>query len=73
MKEAKNHVSDAITLSCNAMVEMNVHRRYLLSPFVQKRLQQLCLALTPIEKKIPFPLDVTKRMKEIADASKINK
>lgn len=49
------------------MVEINVRRRYLLSPFVQKRLQQLCLALTPIEEKIPFPLDVTKRTKEIAD------
>ena len=53
-KEAKNHVSDVITLSCNAMFETNVRRRYLLCPFVHKQFQQLCLASIPIKEKTLF-------------------
>jgi hypothetical protein len=52
---------------------MNVRRRYILKPYVQKRFQQLCSAATPIEEKTLFPNDITRRMKEINDASKINK
>lgn len=73
MKKAKKCVSDAITLACNAMYELNVRRRFILRPFVHKRFQQLCAATTPIEEKTLFPSDITKRMKEISDASKINK
>jgi hypothetical protein len=73
MKQAKKDVSDAITLACNAMYEVNARRRYILRPYVHKKFQQLCSAATPIEEKTLFPSNVTKRMKEIADASKINK
>lgn len=40
--------------------------------YVHKKLQQLCSASTPIEEKTLFQSDVTKCMKEITDASKIN-
>lgn len=73
MKQAKKYVSDAITLACNAMYETNVKRRYILRSYVHKKFQQLCSASTPIEEKSLFPSDVTKRMKEITDVSKINK
>lgn len=73
MKQRKKYVSDAITLACNAMYETNVKRRYILRSYVHKKFQQLCSASTPIEEKSLFPSDVTKRMKEITDASKINK
>ena len=33
----------------------------------------LCAATTTIEEKTLFPSDITKRMKEITDASKINR
>lgn len=59
MKQAKKDVSDAITLACNAMYETNVRRRYILRPYVHKKLQ-LCSASTPIEEKTLFPSDVTK-------------
>lgn len=65
-------MSDAITLACNAMYVTNVRRRYILRPYVHKTFQQLCSASTPIEEKTLFPSEVTKRMKEITDASKIN-
>lgn len=55
------------------MYETNVRRRYILRPYVHKKFQQLCSASTPIEDKTLFPSDVTKRMKVITDASKINK
>lgn len=55
------------------MYELNVRRRFILRPFVQKKFQQLCAATTPIEEKTLFPSDITKRMKEITDASKINR
>lgn len=75
MKQAKKYVSDAITLACNAMYETNVRRRYILRPYVHKNFQQLCSASTPIDhdEKTLLPSDVTKRMKEITDASEINK
>lgn len=55
MIKAKKCVSDAITLACNAMYELNVRRRFILRPFVHKRFQQLCAATTPIEGKTLFP------------------
>ena len=73
MKKAKKLVSEALTLTCYSMYELNVRRRYILRPYVHKRFQQLCSASTPIEEKTLFPNDVTKRMKEITDASKINR
>lgn len=73
MKKAKKCVSDAITFACNAMYELNVRRRFISRPFVQKKFQQLCAATTPIEEKTLYPSDITKRMKEITDASKINR
>lgn len=74
MKKAKKKcVSDAITFACNAMYELNVRRRFISRPFVQKKFQQLCAATTPIEEKTLYPSDITKRMKEITDASKINR
>lgn len=33
-------MSDAIMLACNARFEMNIKRRYILKPYVQKRFQQ---------------------------------
>ena len=61
-------MTDAITLECNAMYEINVRRRFLLRPYVHKKFQQLCAAITPIEENTLFPSDITKRMKEITDA-----
>lgn len=73
MKKLKKCVSDAITFACNAMYELNVRRRFISRPFVQKKFQQLCAATTPIEEKTLYPSDITKKMKEITDASKINR
>lgn len=55
------------------MYELNVRRRFILRPYVQKKIQQLFAATTPIEEKTLFPSDITKRMKEISDVSKINR
>jgi hypothetical protein len=55
IKKAKTLVWEAITLACNALYEMNVRRRYILKPYMQKRFQQLCSAATPIEEKTLFP------------------
>lgn len=55
------------------MYELDMRSRFILRPFVQKKFQQLCAATTPIEEKTLFPSDITKRMKEITDASKINR
>lgn len=55
MKKAKKCVSDAINLAGNAMYESNVRRRFILRPFVQKKIQQLRAVATPIEEKTLFP------------------
>jgi hypothetical protein len=73
MNKAQKCVSDAITLVCNAMYEITVRRRFILRPFVHKKFLQLCASTTPIEEKTLFPSDITKRMKEITDASKVNR
>jgi hypothetical protein len=73
IKKLKKCVSDGITLVCNAMYEINVRRRFILRPFVHKEFQQLRAATTPIEEKTLFPTDITKRMKKITVASKINR
>lgn len=61
-------------LACNARFEMNIKRRYILKPYVQKRFQQHLL----LSGKKPCFLTIlvlrhTKRMKEINDASKLSK
>jgi hypothetical protein len=73
MKEAKKCLSDSITLSCNTFYELNVKRRQILRPFVSKKFQPLCAASTQIEETTLFPTDATKKMKEISDASQINR
>lgn len=73
MKKAKKCVLDEITPACNAMYELNVRLRFILRPFVHKRFPQLCAATSQIEEKTFFSSDITKRMKDISNASKINK
>ena len=73
MKEAKECLSDSITLSCITFYQLNVKRRHILRPFVSKKFQPLCAASTQIEETTLFPTDATKKMKEISDASQINR
>jgi hypothetical protein len=40
---------------------------------VSKKFQPLCAASTQIEETTLFPTDATKKMKEISDASQINR
>lgn len=68
----KSHITQALALTCNAFFEINIKRRYFIRPYVSKKFQQLCSATCPIEEHL-FPKDMAKRMKEITEASQINR
>ena len=68
----KTYITQALALSCNAFFEINIKRRYFIRPYVSKKFQQLCSASCPIEEHL-FPKDMAKRMKEISEASQINR
>jgi hypothetical protein len=59
-------------LDCHSILEINIKRRYFIIPYVSKEFQPLCSASCPIEDHL-FPKDLSKRIKEIKDASEINK
>lgn len=71
--EAKKLLTQAISLACNTFFEMNIKRRYFIRPYVSNKFQQLCRC--PIQEQLlpKLPKDVAKRMKEISDASQINR
>lgn len=48
-------VSDALMLACNAGFEMNIKRRYILKPYVQKRFQH---SIYFYRKKTLLPNDI---------------
>ncbi|CAG2235308.1 unnamed protein product [Mytilus edulis] len=68
----KQLLTQSIALASNAFFEINIKRRYFIRPYVSKKFQQLCSASYPIEEHL-FPNDVGKRMKEINEASQINR
>ena len=68
----KQLLTQGIALASNAFFEINIKRRYFIRPYVSKKFQQLCSASYPIEEHL-FPNDVGKRMKEINEASQINR
>ena len=72
LTNAKTWITQAIALACHSFFEINIKRRYFIRPYVSKKFQPLCSASCPIEEYL-FPKDLSKRMKEITDASEINK
>lgn len=72
LSKAKDFLAHALALTCNTFFELNIKRRYFIRPYVNKRFQQLCSSTCPIGEQL-FPNDVGKRMKEISDASNINR
>lgn len=72
LTNAKTWITQAIALACHSFFEINIKRRYFIIPYVSKEFQPLCSASCPIEDHL-FPKDLSKRMKEITDASEINK
>ena len=70
--KSKTFVTQSIALACHTFFELNIKRRYFIRPYVSKKFQQLCSASCPIEDQL-FPKDVAKRMKEITEASQINR
>ena len=72
MLKAQKHVAKALALTCNTFFELNIKRRYFIRLYVNKKFQQLCSASVPIGDQL-FPNDAGKRMKEINDASHINR
>ena len=72
ISELRSHLTNSISILCNAFFELSIRRRILLKSVIDKRYHLLCNKNEPVGRNL-FGDEICKRLIDINEAHKINK